>query len=554
MKNKNMIKRISLLLLFLLLIFSFIGPIFVPYDPFGFEGIESESPSIEHWLGTGEQGQDVFSQLIYGTRTSLFIAVIVAVISTFFSTFLGIIPGYQQKFDRYINGLANVILVMPTLLIVLIVVSFSNQSIWILIFTLGLITWPGYMRIIRSQVLSIKEREYVKVALLLHAPKMHILSRHILPQLSGTITTKFLVTAQSAVAMEVGLSFLGLGDPTRITLGTMLQNSFSNDVAFLTGQWKWTVLPPTLVLILMSICLAVLSESIHMKQKQVWGKKRRKDNKFAKKHGVVRNNTGKSLLTVRNLHVNYGNEEVLKDISISLKKGEITALLGSSGAGKTTFASSILGMIPTENISGQIYYKQDNLLELSYAEIKKIRWLNISMIFQDPRRSLNPLIKVGKQLGEVLIEHEQMTKEEALGKSIELIELVGLEPELIESYPHELSGGMCSRILIAMALANKPDLIIADEPTASLDWITRKDILDLLQDNVRRFDMSLLFITHDIEIVAEIADHVIVLKEGALIEDCPVIEWFENPKTVYSQQYIDAAYYNNPSKEEEAIY
>jgi microcin C transport system ATP-binding protein len=242
-----------------------------------------------------------------------------------------------------------------------------------------------------------------------------------------------------------------------------------------------------------------------------------------------------SLIAVKDLRVSFGDFEAVRGISLDIQKGETLALVGESGSGKSLTALSLLRLLPNAaSLSGQIAFNGE---EITPANAQKIRGSRIGMIFQEPMTSLNPLHKIGKQIAEGLILHRQWNAKKARERVLELLRLVGLpDPEKrIDSYPHELSGGQRQRVMIAMALANDPDLLIADEPTTALDVTIQAQILALLKDLQQKLGMALLLITHDLGIVRKIADRVIVMKEGALVEEAPAAKLFAKPQHSYTK-------------------
>ena len=255
------------------------------------------------------------------------------------------------------------------------------------------------------------------------------------------------------------------------------------------------------------------------------------------------------LLDVRDLSVAFhhgsGTSVAVDHVSFSIKRGECVALVGESGSGKSVSALSILRLLPyptASHPSGQIRFKGHELLGMSENEIRGIRGNDISIIFQEPMTSLNPLHTIGAQIGEILQLHSGMRGTKARERTLELLTQVGIpEPETrLASYPHQLSGGQRQRVMIAMALANEPDLLIADEPTTALDVTVQAQILTLLADIRARLGMSLLFITHDLGIVRRIADVVCVMNNGKIVEQGPVEQVFTTPQHAYTRALLAA--------------
>ncbi len=249
------------------------------------------------------------------------------------------------------------------------------------------------------------------------------------------------------------------------------------------------------------------------------------------------------ILKVEHLTVSFttkrGTAKAVNDVSFTLRKGEILGLVGESGCGKSVTSKSILRILPPEiaKVSGQVLYKGTDILGLSLKELEKYRGNQISMIFQEPMVSLDPLFSVGNQLREVLMIHEKLTKAEADQKVLEMLKEVGIpSPEIrIKQYPFEMSGGMRQRVMIAMALLLHPDILIADEPTTALDVTIQAQILKLLKDINKKFGTAIILITHDLGVIAECADEVAVMYAGRIVEKATVREIFKDPKHPYTK-------------------
>ncbi len=255
------------------------------------------------------------------------------------------------------------------------------------------------------------------------------------------------------------------------------------------------------------------------------------------------------LLSVQDLCLSFSSEgkaiQVLHDISFTIHKNEILGVVGESGSGKSVASLAILGLLPkkTATISkGSIMYNHTSLLKLNEQEYRAIRGNEIAMIFQEPMSSLNPSMKCGKQVLEILLQHTALSKAEAKTEVLSLFEKVKLpDPDrAYQSYPHQLSGGQKQRIMIAMAIACKPKLLIADEPTTALDVTVQKEIINLLQHLQQEYKMSVLFISHDLSLVSEIADHVLVMYQGKMVEYGSADEIFHHPKQEYTKALINA--------------
>jgi peptide/nickel transport system ATP-binding protein len=254
------------------------------------------------------------------------------------------------------------------------------------------------------------------------------------------------------------------------------------------------------------------------------------------------------LLDVRNLQTHFrtpdGVNRAVDGLSFHVNAGETIAIVGESGCGKSVTSMSILRLIPEPpgKIAGEVIFQGKDLLKLSDREMRAIRGNDVSMIFQEPMTSLNPVLTVGRQIGETLRLHQGLSKQEAEQRSIEMLKLVGIPaPERrVREYPHQLSGGMRQRVMIAMALACNPKLLIADEPTTALDVTIQAQILDLMRDLKHRVGAAIVLITHDLGVVAEVAERVIVMYAGRKVEEAGVVDLFSDPKHPYTQGLLGA--------------
>ena len=252
------------------------------------------------------------------------------------------------------------------------------------------------------------------------------------------------------------------------------------------------------------------------------------------------------LLDVKNLHTSFfthlGEVQAIRDVSFGLDKGEIIGIVGESGSGKSVTSLSIMGLLayPGRVKDGEILFNGEDLLKKKKSEMRKIQGDHIAMIFQDPMTSLNPLFKIGDQITEAILTHHKIKKEDAKKRALEMLRLVGIpSPEKrFHSYPHEFSGGMRQRAMIAMALSCEPELLIADEPTTALDVTIQAQILELMEDIRAKKNTGILMITHDLGVVAEMCSRVVVMYAGRIVEEAPVQELFADPKHPYTQGLI----------------
>lgn len=253
-----------------------------------------------------------------------------------------------------------------------------------------------------------------------------------------------------------------------------------------------------------------------------------------------------SILEVKNLRTYFftpfGTVKAVDGVSFEMKKGQALGLVGESGCGKTTIAYSIMRLIPLPGriVDGEVFLKGENILEIDEKNFKKYRWKELSMVFQGAMAAFNPLYKIGNQISEAMLYHMDINKEDAMVRSGELLELVGIDKDRVNNYPWELSGGMRQRAMIAMALAANPTILVADEPTTALDVIVSGQIMDLIKSIRDKLDLTMLLITHDISVVAQTCDEVAVMYAGKLVEKASVTEIFKNSFHPYTTALIHA--------------
>lgn len=251
----------------------------------------------------------------------------------------------------------------------------------------------------------------------------------------------------------------------------------------------------------------------------------------------------KNLVEFKNLKTYFYTEDgivkAVNDVSFNIREGETIGIVGESGCGKSVTSMSLMRLIPNppgKIVGGDILFEGKSVLSMSEEQMREIRGNKISVIFQEPMTSLNPVFTIGDQISEAVILHQKLTKEEALKKAVEMLKLVGIPraDEIAASYPHQLSGGMRQRAMIAMAVSCNPKLLIADEPTTALDVTIQAQILDIMRDLKNKLNTSIMLITHDLGVIAEMADYVVVMYAGKVVEEAPVLELFKNPMHPYT--------------------
>ena len=503
------------------------------------------APSMVHPLGQDEYGRDVLSRLLWGARTSLAVAAASALLACIFGVALGLVGGFMRGVVEFIAVRSmDVVLCFPPLLLALLIVTLLGPGARTLIPVLAVLYLPGFVRVAYAGVLSVRSQDYVEAVRALGAGPIRIMLRTVLPNVAGPVLVQFSLAAASAVVLESGLSFLGLGVvPPAPSWGLMIGAARATMVqAPLLLLWPCAALSLT-ILAMNALCDAMRDA---VDPHTVPGRVRRR---ILPPLPLGRAPTGTAVLDVRNLGVAIdtplGVIHPVRDVSFTVRAGERLAIVGESGSGKTLTGLALLGLLPSAAYvhQGMAWFQGHNLLRDDEVALRRVRGGAMAMIFQDPLSSLNPVHRIGRQIIEAMRAHFDVPHHEAREEVVALLQRVGMpDPEhRVRAYPHELSGGMRQRTMIAMAIANDPRLLIADEPTTALDVTIQAQVLDLLADLRRELGMGLVFITHSLPVVAEIADRVLVMYAGEIVEQGPVREIFAAPLHPYTAALLQSA-------------
>jgi ABC-type microcin C transport system duplicated ATPase subunit YejF/ABC-type microcin C transport system permease subunit YejE len=523
------------------------GWILWPLIPYSYDTINYDlpvpapaPPSAQNWLGTDDQGRDVVARLIYGFRISVLFGLILTLISSVIGVVAGAVQGYfggltDLLFQRFIEIWSG----LPTLFLLIILASVVEPNFWWLLGLMLLFSWTALVSVVRAEFLRARNFDYIRAARALGAGNLTIIFRHTLPNAMVATFTFLPFILSGSIVTLTALDFLGFGlPPGSPSLGELLAQGKNNMAA------PWLGITAFMVLAIMLSLLVFLGEAARdaFDPRKIFVddavNKKITDDKAA-----VSVLSDRQLLQIRNLSVSFGQVPAVRDVSLDIRAGEILAVVGESGSGKSVTALSILQLLPhAHHPSGSILFREQELIGAPAAVLHSIRGDRISMIFQEPMTSLNPLHTIRKQIGEVLYLHKRLSARAARKRIIELLKLVELKnaEERLDAFPHELSGGERQRVMIAMALANEPVLLIADEPTTALDVTIQAQILKLLQDLQKRLHMALLLITHDLSIVRKVADRVCVMHDGKVVETALAEPFFANPQHPYSQHLLNA--------------
>ncbi len=495
-------------------------------------------------LGRDEFGRDILSRIIWGARASLAVAFASATIACLVGTTLGLLAGWFRGLPEFFAvRTADIVLCFPPILLALLVVTLLGPGTGTLILVLSILYLPGFVRVTFAEVLSARSQDYVEAVRALGAPTPRILTRTVLPNIAGPVLVQFSLAVAAAVVVESGLSFLGLGVvPPTPSWGLMIRGARATMEQAPT-YLLWPCLALTVTILAMNMLCDALRDAVDRKGGGRLPKLRAIDRVLP---GLFPAADPAPLLDVRGLTVEIatptGAIRPVEDVSFEVRAGRTLAIVGESGSGKSITATAVMGLLPpvAQVAAGIARFEGRDLFEMTEEERRKLRGGPIAMVFQDPMSSLNPVHRVGDQVAEAIRVHRDV--HDASRQAVELLKRVGIaDPERrARAYPHELSGGMRQRVMIAMAIANRPRLLIADEPTTALDVTVQAAILELLAELRREEGMGLVLITHSLGVVAETADEVVVMYAAQVVERGSVAEVFARPLHPYTRALLAA--------------
>ena len=534
------------------------APIVAPYDPTTSEGLGSSDiynpPGAEHWLGTDDAGKDVLSSFIYGSRVSLIVGFFAAFISIVIGGIIGIVAGfYGGRIENFLMRFTDTMLVIPDLPLIVVIVALTKPSLLNIIFVIGLLGWTTTARIVRSQTLAVKSRKFVLRARAIGAGNWHIIVNHILPLVMPLLVVNAILVISLAILNESTLSFLGLGDPTAISWGQMLNFAFGRG-AMSTGAW-WALFAPGFGIVWVVLALTLLGHGLEqVLNPRLESHHLMPGRPVVQQEVAPESSTGKLhvakpvILDVQNLSIHYVSADkpparAVENVSFQLHEGELMGLVGESGCGKTTLMMALMRLLPTAGqiVGGKVLFNNQDLTAMSEQEIADVRWNAISIIFQGAMNALNPVRTVGDQIAEAIKKHLPVYYEKPVSERVsELLELVGIAAEHKDHFPHQYSGGMRQRAMIAMALSCNPQVVIADEPTTALDVMIQAQILELLDELRKKLGLAIIFVTHDLGVVAEMCDSVLVMYGGVTAEYAEVDTIYNAPRHPYTQELLKA--------------
>ncbi|CUU52166.1 dipeptide/oligopeptide/nickel ABC transporter permease/ATP-binding protein [Actinobacillus pleuropneumoniae] len=557
--------KIALIFILFVACIAILAPIVAPYDPL--QTLRPvQAPSGDYLFGTDRLGRDIFSRMVWGARTSLFIGLGAVGVAILFGGILGATAATADKFgNEVIMRLMDILMAFPGIALAAVLLATFGNSVPVIIITIAVVYTPQLARVVRANVVSQWEEDYVRAERVLGGSRTYILLKHVVRNTAAPVLVFATVMVADAIVFEASLSFLGAGvQPPFPSWGNILSEGRN---LVLSGFW-WATTFAGIMILLTVLALNILAEGLTdalVNPKLKTSPKTKEDvakplstdvqeamaETLALKRYLLKlhekettrtdrmqlNPNAKPILQVKNLSIRfpnrYGEIPLVDNISFTVHEGETMGLVGESGCGKSITAFSIMGLLPkTAKITGEILFtdrsgKQYDLLKSD--QLNELRGHEISMIYQDALSALNPSMRIKDQMAQLISRGGKQSAET-------LLQWVKLDPEkTLNRYPHELSGGQRQRVLIAMALAREPKLLIADEPTTALDVVVQAEVIKLLNELREKLGFAMVFVSHDLALVAQMAHHITVMYAGQVVEAAPTTPLLANPTHEYTR-------------------
>ena len=546
---RNRLAALGAVVLAAILILALVTPLLPLADPDIPATADRFKPPFSegHLLGTDHLGRDLLARLLWGTRLSLAVGIAAALIAGTIGSAIGIVAGYfGGRVDNLIMRGVDMLMAFPYILLALAIVAALGPGLLNALVAVAAVNIPFFARNIRGITVGIAHKEFVDAAKLSGMGHGRIIWSEVLPNVIPVIVIAMSTTVGWMILETAGLSFLGLGSqPPQADLGSMLGEARA---ALITSPHT-SIVPGTMILIIV-MSINLLGDGVRDAldpRLRSGALTRPRAVTLVDRKGHIPADDQNGLLDIQALetqfHVNRRIFRAVGGVSLHVKPGEALGIIGESGSGKSVTALSVMGLVaspPGVITGGAVRYAGEDLLAADYRSLRRKRGENVAYIFQDPLSTLHPLYRVGDQLIEAIQAHHRVTTGEAHARAVELLKAVRIPnaESRIRNYPHEMSGGMRQRVGIAMALANDPDVIIADEPTTALDVTVQAQILALLDELRRERGLAIVFITHDFGVVAQLCDRVAVMYAGRIVEEGPTATILDAPAHPYTRRLM----------------
>jgi len=537
---------------------SLTAPLWLPFktEDQDFTAVLS-GPTAAHWLGTDELGRDILSRIFAAAAGTLGTSMLTVIVGVGLGTILAILAaGAGERAEGVISRVTEVMMSLPGTVIILAVIGAVGTNIPVVMAILGILMSAGIYRVILGQAKSLQSQLYVDAAKVDGAGPLRISLRHVLPGLANTIVVQAALIFAVGMLIQAGLAFIGFGPPIpQPSWGGMIQGASQH-----VYDAPWMMVPTGAVLALTVLSANAIGNALgkapntaapHLPPAAARRQRAKAVAAIAAAAPVhvtddaSGGDAAKGTLSVRNLSVGVDNGvRLVTDVSFDVEQGTVLGLVGESGCGKTMTALSLLGLLPSgvSVTGGQILWNGRNLAATTDKDMESVRGREIALISQEPMRALDPMFTVGYQLTATIRRLRGMGKAEAGAEALSLLEKVGIvdAARILKTYPHQISGGMAQRVAIALALSGKPKLLVADEPTTALDVTVQAEILSLLRAPVKDTGMSVVMVTHDLGVVADICDQVAVMYAGQVVENGRTAAILDSPRHPYTLALLAA--------------
>ncbi|WP_157252206.1 dipeptide/oligopeptide/nickel ABC transporter permease/ATP-binding protein [Nonomuraea typhae] len=530
---------VSAVLVALMVVLAIIGP---PIWGAAAEKIDAaailQGASAAHPLGTDSLGRDLLARVLVAGRYSLVLALAATLIGAAIGVVLGALPSVlPRRGARLVTGTVNALVAFPGLLLAMFTAVVSGMGARGAVLGIGVAIAPGFARLTQTLAASVARADYVLAARMLGLPRHLVLSRHVLPNIAEPLLLNLTQALGGALLGLAGMSFLGLGvQPPDFDWGRLLFDGFGR--IYVTPE---VAIGPVVAIALAGVGFNLLGDTLARRAARTAVPAGRAQPEAPPATDTADAADPEAVLEVRELTVTFpGGVTPVRGLSLTVRPGEIVGIVGESGSGKSLTAAAIGGLVPYPGVVTHAALRLGgrDMAGLSQKELGT----GLAMVFQDPMASLNPALRVGGQLAEVATVHQGATRAEGLRLAVDRLGHVHLpEPEKqARRHPHELSGGMRQRAVIAMGLMGNPQLIVADEPTTALDVTVQRQILRLLREVVEESGAAAMFISHDIAVVGELCDRVVVMYAGRVVEELPVASLAEGAAHPYTRALVDS--------------
>ncbi|MEL7155013.1 MAG: dipeptide/oligopeptide/nickel ABC transporter permease/ATP-binding protein [Actinomycetota bacterium] len=523
-----------------------LADVLAAHPPDRASGPPFSQPSAEHLLGTDDLGRDLWAQLLHGARTTLTIGLVAAVFATVIGTVVALVAGWFGGWiDALLMRIVDLTLAVPFLVLILVLASYFGRGALVTMVLLTGVLWARPARLLRSQVLKLRHFGHVVAADAMGARAERILRVHILRRLVPLLLSQFVRAAAVAVIVQSGVAFLGLGDPNRVSWGSTLFFA-NNGNAVLTDAWLWWIVPPGAALTLLILGLAFVGLALEeLSDPGVTTHGWRPGVRRTLDEGARAEGRPDAALDIRGFTVSYGDgrvvgNTVVDDVDLLVRQGRVLGLVGESGSGKSSLALGLLGLLPRGGRveQGSALLGAIDLRRIGRSGLARLRGREVAMVPQAAMSLLDPTMTVIDQVRETAA--LTMEPAESRTRATRMLQRVGLPDDRHDAFAHELSGGQRQRVVIAMALANEPQLLIADEPTTGLDVVTQTEILDLLDDLRIERGLDILMISHDLPLIAARSHDLAIMYAGRIVEAGETKAVLADPAHPYTRMLVEA--------------